>query len=661
MSEHLAIKLFGKPRVEKAGRPISGFISAKAQALLFYLAATGCPHTREALAGLLWGEMPEAQASKNLRNALSNLRTLVGDFLLITREEAAFKRDADYGLDIEAFRSALTETANRAPGALANAVELYQGDFLEGFYIPEALAFEEWMLGQRAILRGLMIQALHTLVSKHLESEEYAPGIDYANRLLALEPWREETHRHLMILLTRSRQRSAALAQYEICRRTLAGELGVQPMPETTALYERLKAAAAPPPHNLPPQPAAFVGREAELAEIARYLNNRDAQLLTLVGPGGIGKTRLALQAAARCVEPEAAFDTNCADGVFFVPLAAATAEAGMRSTLIAALADALPFQFQGPVHPQAQLLNYLREKKMLLILDNFEHLAAEARQLGDILRLAPGIKLLVTSRVRLNLREEWALEVEGLAYPKAVDSPPPENAVEAYSAIALFAQQARRVRLGFMLTPADIPHVVRICQLVEGVPLGIELAASWLRVLSCAEVAAEIEKGLDFLTSTLQNVSERHRSLRAVFEHSWNLLSPAEQILFRQLSVFRGGFQREAAADVGGASLPMLAGLADKSLLRRTASGRYEVHELLRQYADEKLRLIPDEHEHVHDQHCRYYAELLSQHQTQLKGEDPLAALTALSVERENVRAAWNWAVEHRKVAELNQFMDCL
>jgi len=660
VSERLTINLFGKPRVERAGRAITGFISAKAQALFFYLAATARPHTREALAGLLWGGMPEAQASKNLRNALSNLRALVGDDLTITREEAAFKRDADYWLDIEAFRAALTETASRGLGAFVNAVELYQGDFLEGFYVPEALAFEEWMLGQRSILRGLMIQALHTLVSKHLESEEYAPGIDYANRLLALEPWREETHRHLMILLARSRQRSAALAQYETCRRVLAEELGVPPLQETTALYERLKAAAAPPPHNLPPQPTPFVGREAELSEIARYLKNREAQLLTLVGPGGMGKTRLALQAAARCVEPEVAFDTDFMDGVFFVPLAAGM-ESGAHSTLIAALADALSFSFQGPVHPQAQLLNYLREKKMLLVLDNFEHLVAEARQLGDILRLAPGIKLLVTSRVRLNLREEWALEVEGLAYPEAGDAGLPGAAIEDYSALALFVQQARRLRLGFTLGPADIPSLVRICQLVEGVPLGIELAASWLRVLSCAEIAAEIEQGLDFLTSAFQNVAERHRSLRAVFEHSWNLLSPPEQVLFRQLSAFRGGFQREAAAAIVGASLPMLAGLADKSLLRRTASGRYEVHELLRQYAQEKLRLIPEEHERVHDHHCRYYAELLSQHQSQLKGENSLAALAALSVERENVRAGWNWAVEHRKVAELNQFMDCL
>lgn len=658
----LAFKLLGKPQVTLAGAAVSGFISVKAQALLFYLVVTGRPHTREALAGLLWGGMPEAQAGKNLRNALSNLRALVGEHLLITRSDVAFQHESDYWLDVEVFRSAVTDPAHKDPSQMHHAVELYQGDFLEGFYVPEALTFEEWMLGQRSFLRGLMLQALHTLVVRHLEREEYAAGIDYANRLLALEPWREETHRYLMSLLARSRQRSAALAQYEICRRILADELGVEPMPETTALYQRLKAAAAPPPHNLPPQPTAFVGRAAELSEIARYLRKPEAQLLTLVGPGGIGKTRLALQAAARCVEPEAAFEeTSFVDGVFFVPLMAPEGdEPSKHPSLIAALADALPFSFQGPVHPQAQLLNYLRDKRMLLILDNFEHLVGEARQLGDILRLAPGTKLLVTSRMRLNLREEWVLEVEGLDYPRGGEALPIEKA-EAYGAIALFVQQARHTQASFTLTEAGLPDVVRICRLVDGVPLGIELAASWLRVLTCQEIADEIETGLDFLTSAMQNVPERHRSLRAVFDHSWNLLSPAEQALFQELSVFRGGFSREAAAQVVGASLPMLASLAEKSLLRRNASGRYEIHELLRQYAEERLQQRPEEHERIRDEHCRYYALLMSGHKQALQSEDVSVALRALNAERENVRAAWNWAVEHRRGAELDRFMECL
>ena len=235
-----------------------------------------------------------------------------------------------------------------------------------------------------------------------------------------------------------------------------------------------------------------------------------------------------------------------------------------------------------------------------------------------------------------------------------------PEAALR-FSAVALFAQQARRVSSGYVLAPEDVPAVARLCQLVEGVPLGIELAASWLRVLTCREVVAEIEHGLDFLTTGLQNVPERHRSLRAVFDHSWALLSAAEQEVFQQLAVFRGGFQREAATEVVGVSLPVLAGLVDKSLLRRTAGGRYEVHDMLRQYAAERLQANATLNEAVHDRHCHYYARLLAAHREQLKGEELGAALAALNAERDNVRAAWDWAVSHRRVEELNQFMDCL
>ncbi len=343
-------------------------------------------------------------------------------------------------------------------------------------------------------------------------------------------------------------------------------------------------------------------------------------------------------------------------DGVFFVPLAAVSPLGADQPSLIAAMAEVLKFSFQGPVHPQAQMLNYLREKDMLLILDNFDRLIGEARQLVDILRLAPRVKLLVTSRVRLNLQEEWLLEVKGLDYPPTLDTP--VDVASACSAVSLFVQQARRVQAGFELTPAETPDVIRICQLVEGAPLGIELAASWLRLLSCREIVTEIQKSLDFLTTSLQDMPERHRSLRAVFDYSWNLLSEEEQLIFRRLSVFRGGFKREAAAKILGVSLPLLAGLVDKSLLWRDATGRYEIHDVLRQYAEEKLQTDPPEADQVCDAHCRYYAELMYEHREALKGGDMNVALTALNAERENVRAAWNWAVSRRKAVEMNLFM---
>jgi DNA-binding SARP family transcriptional activator/predicted ATPase len=662
MTNRLSFKLLGKPQISLQGQAVTGFISSKAQALLVYLAVTGRPHSRESLAGLLWGDMSEAQASKNLRNVLSNLRSLVGAHLLITREEAALNRQSDYWLDVAEFTSTLSDDLTQKDLAmLHNAVELYQGDFLEGFFVSEALAFEEWVAGRRSLLQGLMVQALHLLVVKHLEREEYAAGIDYANRLLAIEPWREETHRHLMILLARSGQRSAALAQYQLCRTALLDELGVEPLPETTALYTRIRSAAAPPPHNLPPQPTPFVGRTAELAEIARFFNKPQAQLLTLVGIGGIGKTRLALQAAARFVDPNRSVEQPFSDGVYITPLAGLgpSEPPGGQLPLVTAIAEALHFTFQGPVPQQAQLLSHLREKRMLLILDNFEYLASEAGQLANILRLAPGVKLLVTSRVRLNLQEEWLMEINGLPIPPTLAEP--FDTAMTYGAVQLFVQQAQRVQVGFALTADDITSVIHICQLVEGVPLGIEIAASWVRVLACREIAAEIEHSLDFLTTSLQNVPERHRSLRAVFDYSWNLLTPAEQKMFRQLAVFRRGFRREAAAHIVGASLPILAELVDKSLLHRAAAGRYEIHDLLRLYVEEKLRANAAEYEQVNNAHCRYYAELLVAHQDELKGEDLPRALSVLGQERENVRAAWNWAVSQRRAEEVDMFMACL
>lgn len=660
MTEGLQITLFGKPTVSRDGVPVSGFISAKSQALLFYLAVTHRPHARNTLAGLLWSEMPDLQARKNLRNVLSNLHALLGPHLLITRDEVAFNTQAAYGLDVEVFQNSLAGDLTKTNlQYLHNAAELYQGEFLDGFYVDEALAFEEWAIGQRAWFRDMVAQALHMLVVRHLERGENAAGIDYARRLLSIEPWREETHRHLMLLLARSRQRSAALAQYETCRRILAQELGVEVMPETTALYRRIQSAATPPPHNLPPQLTPFVGREAELAQIASFLNNSHASLLTLVGPGGIGKTRLALQAALRCADPATCADASFGDGIFFVRLPATEADHHLDSPLIAALGQALALNFNGPLPPQAQLLNDLRHKEMLLILDNFQVPIGDVQKLMDLIRLAPGIKCLVTSRVRLNLREEWLLEVQGLDYPS---NPPYDlETLNASSAVALFVQEARRVQAGFGLTQEVAANVVSICRLVEGMPLGLELAANWLRVLSCAEIVAEIRRGLDFLTTTQADVPESHRSLRAVFDYSWNALPPAEQVAFRQLAVFRGGFERDAAAEILGISLPLLVGLMDRSLLRRNAQGRYEIHDFLRQYVLEKFQATPDEFEHIHNRHCHYYAGFMARYKTQLQSDDPATALATVNRERENVRLAWDWAVSHRRISDLETLMDCL
>jgi predicted ATPase/DNA-binding SARP family transcriptional activator/Tfp pilus assembly protein PilF len=606
------------------------------------LAVTGRPHSRETLAGLLWGDKPEANAKASLRKALSDLRKLFDDALIITRQTVAFNRDSSYWLDVEVFESALAEDepASEELHPLREAVELYRGDFLEGLSVRQALGFEEWALSEREHLRQLVIQALHRVSVACTARGEYDAGIEYANRLLALEPWQEEAHRQLMILLNRSGQRNAALAQYETCRQLLAEELGVEPLPETQALYHRLKTRREGAPHNLPPQATLFVGRQAELAQIAHHLDRDDCHLLTLTGAGGIGKTRLALQAAGQALN---AFS----DGVYFVPLARISSS----ESLVPTIGEAIDCPLSGEADVKRQLLNYLRQKDMLLVLDNFEHLLSSPGGNGsgrglllEMIKRAPKLKLLVTSRERLNLQAEWILTVEGLPYP------PTEAALaeETFEAMDLFVQGARRVRPDFDLS-VEWLEVARICRLLEGMPLGIELAATWVSIMSCAEVAEELTRGLDLLSTTLHDVPARHKSLEVVFDYSWHMLSEPERDAFRDLSVFRGGFDLQAAQEIAGASLSTLAGLVNKSLLRVVSPGQYDMLEPLKQYAAAKLaESVTPSLSNIQDRHGRYYLSFLQAREEQLQSDVQSKTLEDVNAAFEDIQVAWYWAVDH-------------
>ncbi len=377
---------------------------------------------------------------------------------------------------------------------------------------------------------------------------------------------------------------------------------------------------APAPPGNLPTPATPFVGRERELAEMERLLADPACRLITLVGPGGMGKTRLAVEAAAR---RRNAF----AHGAFFVPLAAL----GSVEQLVPTIADSIGVPSYSGENPKAQLLDYLREKEMLIVLDNFEHLVEGAGLVGEMLAAAPGVKLIVTSRERLNLHGEWLIEVAGL---------------DEGSAVELFLQSARRVCPGFSPSAGETAEIARICALVGRMPLAIELAASWLRVLPLEEIAGEIRANIDFLTASFRDIPERHRSLRAVFDHSWGLLSEEERRALRRLSVFHGGFERKAAAEVAGVSLPLLAALVDKSLLTRGQKGRYGLHELLRSYALRKLHAEGDEEREVLKRHCTYYAGFAATRAECLGGADQEEALEELRTEHGNIRAAWEFAL---------------
>ena len=324
---------------------------------------------------------------------------------------------------------------------------------------------------------------------------------------------------------------------------------------------------------NLPSPTTSFVGRTEELSNISALLAAPDCRLLTLLGPGGIGKTRLALQAAEDQVP--------CfSHGVYFVSLAPVASV----ELLPLAVAGALQLSFYSRKDLRTQLIHALCEKRMLLLMDGFEHLLTGSDLLTDVLQAAPGVKFLVTSRERLNVQEEWLLMLTGLRVPNGGDPEP----LEDYSAVQLFGQRARQMQPSFQLSD-NAEAVTTICQRVEGMPLGLELAACWLRAMSCRQIAAHMGS-LDFLTSPLRNVPERHHSLRAVFEQSWRLLSEDERAVLTRLSVFRGGFDLPAAEQVAGATPLLLASLVDRALIRLNHSERYDIHELLRQFAAEKL-----------------------------------------------------------------------
>lgn len=651
----LEIRLFGGLEISQAGTPLNTFMSNKAPALLAYLAMHPHAHQREGLAALLWGELADADAKNNLRQVLTNLRKVVEPYLTVTRETIGFNPHVAYFLDVEAFERQLATARDQSPAqqmsTLQVATALYRGDFMAGFFVRDAPEFEEWLLAQKARLREIALHALHTLSGLQMSHGHYDLAIASAGQALAIDPWREEVHRQLMLALARTGQRSAVAAQYRRCQHILQQELGVEPSAETQNLFSRLRAVGETIPHNLPPQPTTFVGRLHELEAVAALLLNPACRLLTLVGVGGVGKTRLALQTAERLWQIGAFLN-----GVYFVSLAGLAAP----DLLATALAEACGFTFTGNKSPQTQLIDFLRNQEALFILDTFEHLLEGSAWLSELLQRAPAVKLLITSRERLQSKWEWLYEVSGLTEE---------------SAVTLFTLRARMLAPDFVTSgeiTVDVQAAIRrICHLVQGLPLGIELAAGSARHYPCTAIADAIAHNLDLLSSTLRDIPARHRSIRAVFDYSWQLLTPVEQQLFPLFAVFPASFSQAAALAVGQtpatahlrppALAVLLAGFVDKSLLQRSKAGRFQLHPLLRQYSAEQLTLQPTAEAAAYAGHGYFYRDLAGGLTTAIGSSRQPTLLATIEEELENVRAAWQWALTHEPASNLLPMIDSL
>jgi predicted ATPase/DNA-binding SARP family transcriptional activator len=676
--EELRLALLGGLQVSRDGTPVTGFVSNKVAALLCYLAVTGRPHFRPALAGLLWGDWPEPEALANLRKALHNLRQLVGPHLIITPQTVAFNRDSPYWLDVEVFQERVDKytsrqgTSKQGPPLstclpeLKQAVELYEGDFLKGFYVRDALEFEEWVAAQQEHFRQLAGRALDTLATYHTGQGQLPEAIGYVRRLLALAPWQEETHRQLMWLLARNGQRSAALAQYETCRRVLADELGVEPDEETTALYRRIRAAGSPRPNNLPAPVTSFVGREEEVSR-ARQLLEGGCRLLTLVGPGGVGKTRLALELAAQVAEDKAgAFP----DGIYLVALDPLLAV----DLVVPAIAQAAGCSVEASPDPKAQLLQDLAHRELLLLLDSFEAVMAAAPLVAELLAACPRLSILATSREPLHLRGERQLPVPPLALPDPERLPPPGELLR-FPAVALFADRAQAVLPDLDLThenATDVAenvaeNVAEICARLDGLPLAIELAAARCGQIPLPALRAQLSSRLALLTGGARDLPGRQQTLRATIDWSYHLLPADRQQLFTSLAVFAGGCTLEAiraVLEAGETAAPQsvtqnlasnIASLVDKNLVRQreVAGGetRFSLLDTIHEYAREQL-VERGELQTLQRGHTAYYLALAERAEPELKGPQQPDWLNRLEAEHHNLRAAFQWVIDRQEGA---------
>lgn len=691
----LVLQLLGAVRATWQGAPLK-FATDHTRALFAYLAVEADTfHNRSQLATLLWPEENEAHVRHNLRQALFFLRQSLcnvperDELLAVTPTRLHWKKAGSI-VDLHTFQQywQASQHHRHTPGeycatcleCLTQAAAHYQGEFLHGLLLKANPLFEEWVIFRREQAHRQVMTVLSKLAAHYIAIGSHAQAQPYAARQVELEPWHEEGHRQLMWALAAQGQQSAALRQYESCRRLLEQELGAPPTAETTQLYEQIRAGQFQPithaptqsprqgttqaqaepatvhlpnarpqrSHNLPATLAPLVGRSAQLVELRTLLQDPSRRLITIVGMGGMGKSRLAL---ALLEEVVAATPSPFAHGCWFVRLAGVTTDTALVADgLAGAILQALELS---PTQTtlQGALLHYLAERQLLLVLDGFEDLLlAEGTAIAatdfllTLLQVAPKVTIIVTSRLPLKLLAETVLRLEGLPGPMVPVAKLNLRDAANYASIRLFVYHAQRTLPSFSLSDENLPAIVQLCQTLSGMPLAIELAAALLPHFTPEELGIAVRQNLALLASTRRDLNARHRQFSAVLHSSWQMLTVREQAILAQSAIFVGPFSRVAAQAVTGATVSELASLVDNALLQQPGVGLYQLHDLLRHFAAEQLQEQPMAANAVADQHSRYYLDFVVQREQIMMRSAPRQAVAELQPEFPNIRQAWGW-----------------
>ena len=519
------------------------------------------------------------------------------------------------------------------------AIHTYQDSFFSKYSFRDLATYNAWIEFERERLERLYLTALDKQIERFQTQENYEAAAELCYKRIHLDEFDEEATRNYLRTLTLANKKDLALKYYNHFVSLLKQDLDSIPQGATLELIEDIKADTLNKPEkgvakrNLPDQATRFIGRKHELADIAVLLANPDCRLLSFVGLGGIGKTRLALEVAREHINV-------FKDGVYFIPLAAVNSEAG----IITAITQTLGFKLGSQDLPKIHLANHLKTQNLLIILDNFEHLLSHSHVVGDLLEASHSFKIVVTSRESLKLKSEWLYDVQGLSFPKTKH----QDNLQNYEAVQLFLNGVKRVAPMYRVQDQELSTIAEIARNLEGLPLAIELASSWARIMPLERIKQELEQGIDFLETNLVDVPERHRSIKTLLDTTWANLSEQKREALMKLSVFVGGCELEAAEKVTQTPASILLSLVNETLLKRSHQGRFEIHEVIQQYVAKRISKIYDLTS-TDKSHFEYFESLArSAYEDFNRGLQPILWEERFRLEYRNIYKALDWILKN-------------